>query len=324
MKRIQVASKGKRVLSSLIDLLIIGGLFALSYFFIFYKAVAAAQNFSYHNQIILSERRHTHLYSDDGTTTLLVANPNMSHSDINSAVENYYTEYLYNKVDISKRDVTYTKYWYGVTILHLKDVRGTVKPETTYDEDKILYEWEDDGIISDKFKTKSSSSDIDLLDFQKGNFGTAVYNLSLSDLTPIKNSSRVISYGNIRALMYSSMFSTFIPCFVIPISLKNGKTIGKLITGLVVLTDEGYEYKRYKHIFRYLSFYIVEVFGGVLTIGLTFILSTCLVLFSKKRRALHDYISFSVVADEKHSVFYKDENEEKEYKNIFISELPLK
>ena len=109
--------------------------------------------------------------------------------------------------------------------------------------------------------------------------------------------------------------------FIVPISLKNGKTVGKLITKLVVLTDEGYEYKRYKHIFRYLAFYMVEVFGGVVTIGLTLILTTTLTLFTKKRRALHDYIAFSVVADEVNSVFYKDYDEEIEYQKKSLEKL---
>jgi len=320
MKRIQVASKGKRILSSLIDVAIIGGLFALSYFFIFYKAVAAVQNFDKHNQIILSERKQTHLYMDDGVTTKLVNNPKMTYDEIDNEVKQYYTDYLFNKNN-KPSEVTYTTYWYGVSILHMPDTLGTVKPEKTYKDEEILYKWINPNIGT--YEKKDNSSEKDLTDFQKGNFGTAVYNLSLSDITPIKKSARVISYGNVRALVYSSIFSTIIPCFVVPISIKNGKTVGKLITGLIVLTDEGYEYKRYKHIFRYLSFYIVEFFGGVITIGLTFILSTCLVLFSKKHRALHDYISFSVVADEKHTVFYKDEQEENEYKNKDITELTL-
>jgi len=327
MKRIQVASKGRRIVASLIDLAIIGGLFAISYFFIFYKAVSSVQNFTYHNNVIFTERSNTHLYSSDGKKTILEENPNIKYYELDESINKYYTSYLHDKYiskDPKHDDVTYTSYWYAVSILHLSDKAGIVKPETTYSEDKILYEWVDKEAKEDyRYKVKSNISESDLLDFQKGNLGTAIYNLNLSDLTPIRASTRVISFGTVRALLYSSIFSTFIPCFIIPISLKNGKTIGKLVMHLIVLTDEGYEYKRYKHIFRYLSFYVVEVFGGVLTIGITFILSTCLVLFSKKHRALHDYISFSCVADERHTVFYIDEEEENKYKNKDITELRL-
>lgn len=329
MKRIQVASKGRRIVASLIDLAIIGVLFAISYFFIFYKAVSSVQNFNYHNNVIFTERSNTHLYSSDGKKTILEENPNISYDELDSKIKSYYTEYLLPKYKEQKKpgdgDVTYTKYWYGVVILHMPDVNNKIEGETEYSEDKRLYTWDNpiDPFSNPSYKRSSVGSDDDVLSFQKSNLGTAIYNLNLSDLTPIRASTRVISFGTVRALLYSSIFSTFIPCFIIPISLKNGKTIGKLVMHLIVLTDEGYEYKRYKHIFRYLSFYVVEVFGGVLTIGITFILSTCLVLFSKKHRALHDYISFSCVADERHTVFYIDEEEENKYKNKDITELRL-
>jgi len=325
MKRIQIASKGRRIASSLIDLAIIAGLFCLSYFFIFYKAVSAVQHFDNQNQIIKEERIKSGLFIEDGTKTILQNNPNISYQELDKACYKYYCDYLYELSDKSKE--LYTPYWYSVEILHLEDSLNKIENKTSYTDDQRPFKWNVGYPITTKdynqYKVKDNITENDLKDFFKLNFSNAVNNLTLNDLSKCKNAARVISFGTMRALLYSSMLSTFIPCFIIPISLKNGKTIGKLITKLVVLTDEGYEYKRYKHIFRYLSFYVVEVFGGVITIGLTFILSTSLVLFSKKRRALHDYISFSVVADEEHSVFYLDKNEEDKYKEKSVTTLSL-
>lgn len=324
MKRIQIASKSKRILSSLIDLSIIAGLFCLFYFLVFYKAVSAVQHFDNQNEVIKQERIKTGLYCDDGVTTILAKDKDIPYTKLRDSIKYYYTDYLYNKSDKSK--ITYTEYWYCVTILHLDDKLNLIENKTTYKDDQQPYKWDHDPTSKDDLsysERRDKFNDNDYKDFYKMSFGTAVYNLSLNDLTPIKNAARTISFGTMRALLYSSIVSTLIPCFVIPISIKNGKTIGKLVTKLIVLTDEGYEYQRYKHIFRYLAFYGVEVFGGVITFGLTFILSTSLVLFSKKHRALHDYIAFSCVADEKNSVFYKDENEENDYKDKSITDLSL-
>lgn len=318
MKHIQIASLKKRLLSSLIDLTIIAGLFCLFYFCVFTKVVASVQNYNHLNEVINAERVSSGLYieKDNKLITILQDNPKAGETELKDPTRKFYTDYI-NPKDTEKH--RYTDYWFNVHVLYLDDV------DHLYDGEKIaypeirLFEWNNPTKSSDGFKKKDGHTPDEFDSFYRSSYSTAITTLSLTD--PTIGAIQAMTWGNIRAAMYASMIATLIPCFIVPISLKNGKTVGKLVTKLVVLTDDGYEYKKYKHIFRYLSFYIIEVFGGVVTIGLTLILTTTLTLFTKKRRALHDYISFSVVADEVNSVFYKDEAEEAEYQKKSLEKL---
>lgn len=306
MKHIQIASLKKRLLSSLIDLSLIAGLFCLFYFCVFTKVVANVQHYDHLNEVIKEEQIKSNLYlldKDNNPISILVNNPKANEDDLKDHVKDFYTAYIRHE------DGEDPLYWYNTHILFVEDVKGVYKDKITYPEE-IIFEWVDkDNPVEVKHKDNYEQEIFN--EFYRSAYASATSMLMLTD--PTYSALRTMTWGNVRAAMYASMIATLIPCFIVPISLRNGKTVGKLITKLVVLTDDGYEYKRYKHIFRYLSFYIFEVFGGVVTIGLTLILTTTLTLFTKKRRALHDYISFSVVVDETNSVFYKDEAEEMMY-----------
>ncbi|MCI2111260.1 MAG: RDD family protein [Bacilli bacterium] len=101
--------------------------------------------------------------------------------------------------------------------------------------------------------------------------------------------------------------------FLIPLFSRNGKTVGKWVTRLVVLDKDGYELKRIWLLPRFLVYIIVEIGGGLASFGATFLISYTMCQFTKKHRALHDYLANSVVADEKTSLWFLDRAEEKDY-----------
>lgn len=307
MKRIQIASIGKRILSTSIDLVIAIGITCLFYFCVFYKAVSNIQHFDTINETIRKEQLDSKLYVEakGNIITITQNEPDIKHDKLEPIIKTFYVDFMH------KKDGKYTEYWYNVHVLYLDDIEKQYEKETITRPETILYEWKD-GVA----KKKDGVTDNQLNEFYRGTFGTATVTLSNSE--PIKGLVKTISLGKMRSLIYASLVGTVIPYLVFPLILKNSRTIGKQVCGLVVLTDEGYYYKRWKNIVRYISLYIIEIFGAVITIGLTLIFTSCLVLFSKKRRALHDFIAFSVVADGKYSVFFKDEEEENKYreKNI--------
>lgn len=321
MKRIQIASLSRRLISAFIDTAIIAGITCLFYFCVFGKIVANVQHFDEINNKIKSAQLASKLYveKDGKVITILASDPSIQKEEnLNKldnfhtqVVEQFYLDYLRNKM--SKPDeITYTKYWYGVHILHLKDDLELYKNENLPKYDELLFKWKGTPTKSVADYERTCTNAETYRNFLIASFGTANY--TLMHTSEIGDYTNTIAWGTIRAVVYSSIVGTIIPCFIIPLILPNGKTIGKFCTKLIVLTDEGYYYKRYKHIFRYLAFYIIELFGAFVTVGLTLLFSTCMALFSKKRRALHDYIAFSVVADETHTVFFKDEAEELAFK----------
>lgn len=101
--------------------------------------------------------------------------------------------------------------------------------------------------------------------------------------------------------------------FIIPICSKNGETIGKYCLGLGVLSADGYVLKKYYYIPRFLSLFIIEMAGGILSFGGLFLVSYILFCFNKKRRSIHDFIGNSVVIDKKASVWFVDREQEYKY-----------
>ena len=80
--------------------------------------------------------------------------------------------------------------------------------------------------------------------------------------------------------------SSLIFYFLIPICSKNGETIGKYLLGLGVLSADGYVLKRYYHIPRFLSLFIIEMAGGILSFGGLFLISYILFCFNKWKEYL--------------------------------------
>ena len=83
--------------------------------------------------------------------------------------------------------------------------------------------------------------------------------------------------------------------------------------GLGVLSADGYVLKRYYHIPRFLSLFIIEMAGGILSFGGLFLISYILFCFNKKRRSIHDFVGNSVVIDKKASVWFVDKDQEYKY-----------
>lgn len=107
-------------------------------------------------------------------------------------------------------------------------------------------------------------------------------------------------------------FTSFVFIYLIPLLSKGNKSIGKKIFHLIILTDEGYRFKKSKLIIRWLAYYFTELCFGIITLGGGILISYTMFLFKKKRRCLHDVIAKTVVADERQSIYF-DSKEEEQY-----------
>ena len=124
-----------------------------------------------------------------------------------------------------------------------------------------------------------------------------------------------------QQLMYSSLWY-IIPLFVdfslifdllIPLFSKEGKSIGKYIFKLGILTKDGYQIKKYKLIFRWLGYLIIEIFLGILTFCGTMLISYTMMLFNKRKRVIHDYIAGTMVVDTKTLIYFRSAEEERRF-----------
>ena len=97
---------------------------------------------------------------------------------------------------------------------------------------------------------------------------------------------------------------------LIPACTANRRTIGKMIFKLDVIGKDGYQLKRINLIPRFLVYIFVEVILGFASFGGLFLISYTVFLFSKNRRALHDFAAKSAVIDAKQSVYFLTKEEE--------------
>ena len=129
----------------------------------------------------------------------------------------------------------------------------------------------------------------------------------------IENLNKNMMLFSILMIIPTLFGVSLITYFIIPICSKNGETIGKYLLGLGVLTADGYVLKKYYHIPRFLSLFVIEMAGGILSFGGLFLISYIMFCFSKKRRSVHDFCANSVVIDKKESTWFVDRDQEYRY-----------
>lgn len=111
---------------------------------------------------------------------------------------------------------------------------------------------------------------------------------------------------------------------IIPLCLKNGKTLGKLFFKSAVVNNFGYEITPWQMCLRSLfplAFIIVMYLIGMITSMLIFYIvllfavlaSYSLTIFTKKHKSIHDYVSGTIVIDSEKSTWFKNAAAESQY-----------
>lgn len=141
------------------------------------------------------------------------------------------------------------------------------------------------------------------------------------------------AYTEYRELAYLvSVWTTLLPeltailivsilaYFVMPLILKNGKTVGKLIMGIGLVNKLGYDVAIPQLILRFFFPLVVVIglliLGGsafAIGMGLFVLVSYTMVIFTKEHKAIHDFLAGTVAIDAKRSVWFKNATEEARY-----------
>lgn len=131
-----------------------------------------------------------------------------------------------------------------------------------------------------------------------------------------------INFYSTLILFVAYLPSSIVFYIVIPLLSKNGKSLAKRILGLALANIDGYKYKKYQIVMRYIPFFItlcatLFIPWGNIMIALivpTVIILTSggITLASPKRCSLHDYLARTIVINEKASTLFNDVFEEDE------------
>lgn len=298
-------------------------------------------------------------YYDEENERTDIYNDYESYEDYDLLIQNYYFTYLPSKLEVSEAS-KYTNYWYNVFVYGLDDeknlypqseldARFTLVKEKgaqyftykTSGEDFLYDELAD--LKATLFYENDPQNELKeehakglLLYFFNENFMLdrlpSLYVLTIEEDFALRDFF-VVKYEKYVDLMFqihtwetlipqiaSFFIVSFIAYFIMPIILKNGRTVGKLIMGLGLVNKFGYEVNvpqlLLRFIFPFLLILTLFFIGGTilfLGLGLFVLISYMMVVFSKERKAPHDLLAGTLVINTKTSVWYKNAKEEEKF-----------
>ena len=113
-------------------------------------------------------------------------------------------------------------------------------------------------------------------------------------------------------IVVSFLITVTLIFFVIPLFLKRGRrTIGMCACKTFVVNSEGLNPTTKQHIIRYLFFLAFEVIGGILSLGITWLISVGMMFLRNDSQTIHDYFSKCYMVEGDYRKLYLDSSEYK-------------
>ena len=140
-------------------------------------------------------------------------------------------------------------------------------------------------------------------------------------LTIVNNSPKVSELRNQHdALLRNAALWALVPLtgmhllvfLLVPLFSPSCQSPGKWLFKLCLVTGKGYQYQKRSMPLRWLSQYLIEFVGAVVSFGATLLITYTMSMFTKNHRSIHDYLGNSVVISEPESLWYLDAVEESE------------
>lgn len=313
MKHIILAKKSKRIISGLVDLLIL----IISSVVIFLTVVMPL---SFNSELYKSNGlRITTLYAESG---LFLTQENGSYAgkstitrNINSVEDLHDVNLIAWETTFSHQNLSKDLYTFYTTkyINYGNDYNFT---HDTYLSDVLKVGSEESNIASIDTNTfainmiNSSKGNV-TLDFFLAQYEAASVSVDKSSaIAALKNENSNMMLISIALIIPVIFVFGFIYSFLIPCLNKTRRSIGKMIFKLDVISKTSYQLPTSRLFVRFLFYTVVEVIGGFITFGGMFLITYTTFLFTKNRRALHDLVSASVVIDAQTSVYFLNKEEE--------------
>lgn len=260
----------------------------------------------------------------------------------------YYTEYMVEGCPEDSRHPEYTTYWYNVMILGQDDVKNlyseaelSAREEPSRTTGKAYFEYQGTdydslampikGFYVDQDVSKGLTEDgkARLLSFYYNPSQPSVYYNAGNHFVQQSFVVSLIDQNNAFTKTYPLLIAIGVvyPIWymVLPMILKDGQTLGKKFMGLCVCNSYGFKVKRPQMVIRsipalLLMLIIFFFFGnvyGVMALSGLMLLSYLLAIFTPDRRAIHDYMSMTMVLDAKESLVFKDIDEQEAAETSF-------
>lgn len=338
--RIQYATLGKRFLAFFFDVV-------LSLFVGLGIYAATAKIISCTSYITEMKVKFNNMVTESHVMVVNEEKSEFKNSDTyEKCVEDFY--YFYNdylpKYNVNKEPIS--NYWFNVFVLGLDDEKGIYSYDELSDRKGVILT----GKEIFEYRVESGDKKYDLIgipkaynqgakpfkdvadddqqkilsyfyndkdDNSKVSYFAAVEIAKLNDLNELYNESFL--WETTIPLLTGLFLGYMIFFFVIPMCLKDGKTLGKKFMKVSLVSTAYYSVKKSQIILRYLPqallFVVAMLFIGIniasisiVTLGV--VASYLLAIFKSDHQSIHDMISGTYVVLDELSIWFKNEEEE--------------
>jgi uncharacterized RDD family membrane protein YckC len=245
----------------------------------------------------------SYLYTTDEDTNQLV---NLDLVELPAAIYSYYADFKNGKVYAPNTPAfEFSIGWFNEDILNVS-TSGSIFELVNEDANVVAV-----------IKANTEQITID-------EFYTQAYRDALIDFNTYPPFSSLVNLINgyfLEIIGYSALVSFIIFYFLIPLFSKQGETLGKRASQLVVVNDKGYFIQWWQLPIRSLVL-AVTLYTAIYTIFGSLLLSYTLMVFTKQYRSANDFIGLTRVVDKKASVIFVDEQSMLAYEHQLTKEEP--
>lgn len=317
MRYITLGNLWKRVGARLIDFILNIGLTCALFFGVVYQATfnqsLYVQNLEKMGQ--LYKDSGLYIVSSNGNYTCIGAFTAIDTLDELTSITLYSNGEEFKDVNLTKQlfDFYTTKYnQYGAEynlsfdnfksqILEVGSGTSNIK-DFTYENDVFTYTLIDE---SEEYTTVTFAKEAFL--------AAADYVVSSEEIKKLNSDNENLMFSSLYYLIPIFIGFSLIFDLIIPLFSNEGKSIGKYIFKLGILTKDGYKLSKYKLAIRRIAYLVLEVFLGIITFGGAILISYTMLMFNKKKRVLHDYVAGTMVVDTKTLFYFKNPEEERRF-----------
>ena len=244
----------------------------------------------------VSYQEASYLYATDEVSNQLV---NLDLADVPEAIYQYYSVFKDGKVyQTNEPAFEFSIMWYNIEVLNVQETE-TIFELVNTDLNTLAV-----------LKDGVSQTDID-------RFYTEAYRLALIDFNTYPPFASLVSLINgyfLEIIGYSALLSFLVFYLLIPLLLKQGVTLGKKASSIIVVTDKGYTMKWWQLPLRSVVL-AATLITALYTIFGSLLLSYTLMVFTKGYRSANDFLAMTKIVDQKTSKIFDDEQSLLAYEN---------
>ncbi|MBQ0009313.1 MAG: RDD family protein [Firmicutes bacterium] len=332
-----LAKQSSRTGAFLIDVAVFG-VFLIAFLFGCFRLILNPVAEPYKKELE-TEQVNSHLrYRDENGDPQIIPTES-SYEEYRNVISSYYINYLTGNVtepgtgsrlanekiknddgvEVSKSEY-YTIPWFNRTVLKIvaDDPEQDSSCLFTYEKVDGVYDKTKFGIPKDATKVKAE----DINKHMQDAYLNAYIN-HFNKLSYIVDLSNKSSFIYSLEFVLSGLLAGICTYIIIPIIIKKGRTVGKLVFKLSLANSDGYKMDNKQLIMRIVPLVVVlasfliplwsDIFLVVLIPLIIFLVSFALAMASPKKASLHDFVARTIVIDDRTSIIFENEIEEEDY-----------